>query len=181
MLAIKQFEARIQAVAEHHPAMPVDAVKLVRFALFLQRRVETCMAAIFASHGLSHSAWSLLMMIYSSPRRAISPSCASEALNQSRAHMTRITDELVRGGWVERVPQQGDRRAIDICLSEAAEARLRDALPAVWAEYEQMLACFDPDERALLGGLMRKWIAHLEDRIEALPDAGAQSAEAHHE
>lgn len=175
MFTLRNYEDRVAEINGRHPDMPRNAVMLVRFSLFLQRKLEDRLAGILAAHELSHSAWSLLMMIYSSADRAISPSCASDALRQSRAHMTRMTDELVDAGWVERTPFSGDRRAIDVRLTPAGEARLQQLLPAVWSEYERLLECFSADEAKSLEGLLRKWILHLE-RGEAEPAVGAREA-----
>lgn len=135
---------------------------LVRFVIFLQRHLEDHLTQVLGQHGLSHSAWSLLMMIYSSPTQSINPSVASDALRQSRPHMTRMTDDLAARGWVERIHDSSDRRAVEVRLTAAGEARVGELLPPMWREYEQLLAGFSADETAELGGLLRRWLVNLE-------------------
>ena len=162
MLSLECYEARLSEMARRHPEMPQQKVMLVRFAIFLQRRLEDHLAHVLAKQGLSHSGWSLLLLIHSAPTRAINPSAASEALRQSRPHMTRITDELVARGWVERVQDCTDRRAVVVRLTEAGERGVNELLPAMWGEYEGLLAGFSPEETAQLAGLLRKWLVDLE-------------------
>lgn len=175
MLNLQCYEGRLDEMARRHPEMPTQAVKLIRFALFAQRLLEEHLAGILAKHGLSHSAFSLLMLTYSSPTQSITPSAASEALGQSRPHMTRMTDELVARGWVERVQDSNDRRAVEIRITAAGDAGLRELLPQLWVEYERLLACFSPDESQELSRLLRKWVISLERGDHA--DAGPSQKE----
>jgi len=162
VLNLQCYEGRLDEMARRHPEMPSQAVKLIRFALFAQRQLEDHLTAILNKHGLNHSAWSLLMLTYSSPTQSITPSAASEALGQSRPHMTRMTDDLVARGWVERIQDSNDRRAIEIRVTAAGDLALRDLLPELWVEYQQMLSCFTPDESQDLCRLLRKWLISLE-------------------
>lgn len=162
MLCLQHYEARLACLKQHHPDMPLAAISLVRFVVFLQRRLEDRLGATLEQYGLNHSAWSLLMMIYSDPRHAINPSAASETLRQSRPHMTRMTDELAERGWVERVHDAVDRRAVEVRLTASGEQAVQGILPAMWAEYEALVAGFSPEETAGLATLVRQWLRHLE-------------------
>lgn len=165
MLSVDCYEARLDDMARRYPEMPRQTVMLVRFVLFLQRRLEDGLTHILAGEGLSHSAWSLLMLIHSSAERAINPSAASDVLRQSRPHMTRITDELVARGWVERVQDRVDRRAVAIRLTGDGEAGVSRLLPTMWQEYEGLVAGFSAEEQAAMGGLLRKWLVNLETGV----------------
>lgn len=162
MFSVECYETRLDDMARRYPEMPRQTVMLVRFVLFLQRRLEDGLVQVLAEQGLSHSAWSLLMLIHSSAERAINPSAASEVLRQSRPHMTRITDELVARGWVERVQESSDRRAVAIRLTAAGEAGVSKLLPTMWREYEGLVAGLSAEEQAAMGGLLRKWLVTLE-------------------
>lgn len=166
MLGLSCYESRLANLKSVHPEMPDQAVTMVRFVHFLQRRVEDYLAPTLAAYGLSHSAWSLLMMIYSDPRHAINPSVASEALRQSRPHMTRMTDELAGRGWVERVQDEVDRRAVEVRLTLLGEASVQEILPEMWREYEHLVAGFSSDEANQLAGLLRRWLVNLEQSTE---------------
>jgi len=163
MLSLSCYESRLAGLNRLHPEMPGPAITMVRFVIFLQRRLEDHLAKTLEQHGLSHSAWSLLMMIYSDPRQTINPSTASEALRQSRPHMTRMSDELAARGWVERVVDESDRRAVEIRLTTAGAAAMQEILPLMWREYEQLVSAFSADETAALSGMLRRWLIDLED------------------
>ena len=48
----------------------------------------------------------------------ISMSTVAEALSYSKQNLTKIVDQLVREGYVERLPDPSDRRVLKICLTE---------------------------------------------------------------
>ncbi len=162
MLKLSCFESRLAELQRLHPEMPVQAVSMVRFIIFLQRRLEDELAGILAQHDLSHSGWSLLMMIYSAPRQTINPSTASDVLGQSRPHMTRMTDELCARGWVERTQDPNDRRAVEICLTAKGAAAMQEILPPMWRQYEGLSGRFSAEEIDLFSGFLRRWLLDLE-------------------
>lgn len=162
MIGLQCFESRMAGMQGLYPEMPVRAITMVRLVFFLQRYLEERLASVLEARGLSHSAWSLMIMIHSDPVQAISPSAASEALRQSRPHMTRIADDLVARGWVERVQDAIDRRAVVLRLTAAGRAALNDMLPMMWAEYESLVSGFPDEDAQRLCGLLRGWLADLE-------------------
>lgn len=135
---------------------------MVRFVFFLQRHLDEHLSRVLDARGLNHSAWSLLIMIHSDPDQSISPSVASEALRQSRPHITRIADDLVERDWIERVPDATDRRAVVLRLTPAGRAALEELLPALWAEYERLVAGFSAADAQRLSALLRGWLVDLE-------------------
>jgi MarR family transcriptional repressor of emrRAB len=167
MLSLKCYETRLGEMSRRYPEMPSMAVMVVRLALFLQRRLDDRLTDHLARHGLSHSAWSLLMLIHSSPGGSIAPSEASSVLRQSRPHMTRMTDELVERGWVERHTDPKDRRAISISITPLGQQELERLLPTMWREYEDLTAGFSGEEMTQLHGLLRGWLLHLEGSRES--------------
>ncbi|MBR0565961.1 MarR family transcriptional regulator [Azoarcus sp. L1K30] len=162
MIDLQCFESRMAGMQGRYPEMPARAVTMVRFVFFLQRRLEERLASVLEARGLSHSAWSLMIMIHSDPAQSISPSAASDALRQSRPHMTRIADDLVARGWIERVQDPIDRRAVVLRLTAAGSAALKDMLPIMWAEYESLVSGFPDEDAQHLCGLLRDWLADLE-------------------
>lgn len=165
-MLLADFEARVNAIARRTPGMPRDAVMVVRMVRLLERLLEERMNAIWAAEGLNASSWSVLMMIYADPGSAVSPSCISNAVAQSRAHMTRIADELVAGHWVERQPSTVDRRSVSLALTEEGRSRLDALLPSVGRCYQEALDMFSGEETELLGNLLRRWITALEAKSD---------------
>jgi MarR family transcriptional repressor of emrRAB len=150
------------AVRARHPEMPRGAVMLARLGYHVFRLISERLDAFFARQGLTSSAWTALMIIYASPQRAVSPSQMSAVLAQSRTHMTRVGDELVKKGLVQRVADAADRRRVELRLSRRGEALVRRLLPRAWREYQAMVGGLSRQEAATLERLLRRWIMQLE-------------------
>jgi MarR family transcriptional repressor of emrRAB len=160
---LELLEHGLDRVRARHPEMPRGAVLLARLAYHLFRLQNDRLESFFDRHSLTSSAWTALMIIYASPGRAVSPSEMSAALAQSRTHMTRVGDELVEKGLVQRVPDPADRRRVELALSPRGERLVRKLLPLAWREYEGMLRGFSAREAATLERLLGRWLTHLED------------------
>lgn len=167
-LTFSHYERCIDTVRAQHPDMPRQSVVLVRLAHHVFRALNERLDHFFAAHDLSTSAWAVLMMIYSTPERAITPSEASAAVVQSRTHMTRVADDLVAAGLIERAHDEVDRRRVALRLTASGVELIKRLLPEAWAEYRATLAIFSADEATALETLLRRWLGHLEgeDRSE---------------
>lgn len=173
-LTFSHYERCIDTVRAQHPDIPHQPVVLVRLAHHVFRSLSERLDRFFAAHGLSTSAWAVLMMIYSTPERAITPSEASTAVVQSRTHMTRVADDLVAAGLIERAHDAADRRRVALRLTAGGVERIQRLLPLAWAEYRAALAIFSADEACALETLLRRWLGHLEG--EARPACGSAPA-----
>lgn len=167
MIDLAGYEARLAHLQRSHPEMPGDAISLVRFVTFLQRRLDDHLANVLAAHGLNTSAWSLLMLIYSAPSQSIQPSQASEILRQSRPHMTRMSDELVARGWIARVRESADRRSIALHLTAQGTTAVEQIFPAIWNEYRRLVSHLSADELPAMKQMLRDWL----NAVEHLPPA----------
>ena len=169
---LPQFEDRIHAVCERHPELPRQAVVLSRMIRFLSGAIDARLSHLLTGEGLNCSSWSVLMMIYSDRAGAVRPSCIGQALSQSRAHMTRLSDELVANGWIERVPDAEDRRAVDLRLTGDALQRMQTLLPKVWALYEEMVGALGPGGLDQLEASLRTLLCHIEQLPPIDPATG---------
>jgi DNA-binding MarR family transcriptional regulator len=80
---------------------------------------------------------------------------------------------MERDGLIRRAPDAADRRSSRITLTEAAEARLPDAVAALLRGNREVLRDFTDEEAGLLVALLTRLIANL-DRVasvEASPGA----------
>ena len=80
----------------------------------------------------------------------------------SSAGVTSRIDRLERRGFVRRLPDPNDRRGVIIELTAEGLEVVDDAVAAISASDRQLLERFDPQEIALLEGLLRKLLAALE-------------------
>ncbi|GAA5184015.1 MarR family transcriptional regulator [Niveibacterium umoris] len=162
MIPFDHYQARIDSVRERHPDLPYPQVMLLRLVTHIARGIQEHLDDLLQPYGLNATAWSVLMSIYSAPESTDNPSRVSQAVCLSRPHMTRLTDELVAGGWVERIPSPVDRRSVDIHMTEAGAQRVREIFPKVWQLYDTLTPpaeCGDVDD---LARALRAWTRHME-------------------
>ena len=62
--------------------------------------------------GINENLWFSLMAVYVSPNSEILPSRLSDLMDLTRTSATRLSDDMVERGWVERYINQKDRRQI---------------------------------------------------------------------
>ncbi len=156
------FEQGIGRVAEAFPGLPRQQVILTRLYFFLFRRLNDGLNRMLADHGLNTTTMLALTMIYARPDHKIIPSDLSLALTSSRTNVTRLADELVANGWVERQACREDRRKIFLYLTALGCARVEKVLPRQWDHVTQVWSCLSPEEATLLESLLRKLLGHLE-------------------
>jgi len=89
--------------------------------------------------------------------------------------MSRIVDEIVRRGWVQRRVDQTDHRASVISITEAGEAILDAVRHDRTARLAAGLALLEPEEAAALLAALPA-LESLADHIAAAPSRTAQSA-----
>ncbi len=119
----------------------------------LQRDLECCDRALVACCGLTVAQSNAMLAL-----QGLGSATMNEFAADMRLHgttMTRMVDALIEKGWVERMPDAGDRRIVRVALSPAGHqmaAKLqvskRELLSSVLAqipagEQEAMLAALE--------------------------------------
>ncbi len=106
-------------------------------------------------HGISLSAYEVLMLVGEAPRRRMRVSELSGATLLSVSGVSRMIDRLVREGLVTKQPCEDDRRGAEVVLTTMGRGRLRAArashLAGVRSEF---LGRFSDEE---LVDLARAW------------------------
>ena len=92
----------------------------------------------------------VLSVIASSPERA---NRLAEKSAMSRPSLTGLLDGLEARGWVQRVHVEGDRRGVNLEVTSAGAAALREAEHAMTTELERVLASSPDDRDAVIAGL----------------------------
>jgi DNA-binding MarR family transcriptional regulator len=96
-----------------------------------------------AAHGLPLTWYDVLLELNAAPGRALTMSQLGTVAVVSRSRVSRVVDELVRAGLVERVPNPNDGRSAFARITREGRARLRAAAPTY------------------LGGIERHFTSHL--------------------
>ena len=90
-----------------------------------------------AAHGLPLTWYDVLLELNAAEGRRLTMSQLGEVAVVSRSRVSRVVDELVRAGLVERVPNPADRRSAFARITPAGRARLRAAAPTYLAGIER--------------------------------------------
>jgi DNA-binding MarR family transcriptional regulator len=133
---------------------------LLRTHAAVVRRVE---AEMEAAEGLPLAWYDALLELNAAPERRLRMQDLAARVVLSRSRVSRVVDEMVRAGLVEKVPDPTDGRAAFAVITEVGRAALRRAAPGYLAGVEaHFLAHLTPEERATIAtGLGRV--------LEALP------------
>ena len=89
-------------------------------------------------------------------RGELRPGALAEQLRIAPRSATELVDDLERLGLAERRPDPADRRATLVALTGKGEETNRAIQAAREAEGERFFAALSPDDRAALGGILRR-------------------------
>lgn len=154
-------EACITTTSQRLPGYPEERIRLVRLVAHIQRYMEQSSNRRLKPHGLNYSSYQTLMMLYGSPDFAISPSELSEATGERRTNITRICDELLATGLIERQHHAGDRRKVIVRLTPAGHALVESLQAEMWQSVENLYAGFSPAELQEFLRLLRKQLTNM--------------------
>jgi MarR family transcriptional repressor of emrRAB len=164
--SFSDFEQGIERVSRRLPGMPKEKVLLNRLFFHAFREVHDHYNRFLARHGLNSTNFLALIMIFHSEDNKLNPCALSDCLLSSRTNVTRLADELVQAGWVERQASTEDRRRIELSLTPAGQALMENLLPRIWEHITLQWAQFSAEEMHCFKGLLHKLLANLDDMEE---------------
>ncbi len=141
--------------------MSIKNVTLARMFFYVFKALEDSANHFLAEYGINNTHYIALMMIYSSEGNTLNPCKLSESLLSSRPNVTRLINELVENGWVERKGSMEDRRRIDLSLTSAGMALLEEILPRNLDRINQIWTDFSAEEIDLTENLLRKILSQI--------------------
>jgi DNA-binding MarR family transcriptional regulator len=100
-------------------------------------------AELQAAHGLPLTWYDVLLELNAAPQRRLTMSALGVVAVVSRSRVSRVVDELVRAGLVQRTANPDDGRSAYAQITPAGRSRLRAAAPTY------------------LGGIERHFTSHL--------------------
>lgn len=150
------FDARIEHVGSKIAGLPRQQVLLTRLLYATFRDINDRLNSRLVEYGLNTTTLVALTMIYSSPHNAIHPSELSHTIYSSKTNITRLADELVGHGWVERRACMEDRRKVVLSLTPAGIAVVEQTLPVQWQDMRTIWGCLSEGESAILQELFVK-------------------------
>ena len=155
-------ETRIDATCNRWPGFPRGPAVLVRLVKGIYKAVHDHANAVLRDYDLCHAEYNVLMMLYGTPDRAVSPSELAGAATEKSANITRLTDLLCRKGLLERIPHPEDRRKLDLRLTGEGVACVERMLPAMSGLLLQQVEGLSQTEQRQLETLLKKMLAGID-------------------
>jgi DNA-binding MarR family transcriptional regulator len=81
------------------------------------------------SHGLQLTEYEILVVLSEHPERRLRMSTIAEMVVQSRSRLTHTAGRLEKRGWVRREACVGDRRGVELILTDAGHAAVVEMAP----------------------------------------------------
>jgi MarR family 2-MHQ and catechol resistance regulon transcriptional repressor len=118
--------------------------------------MESKLARKLAAHGLSLSAFNVLMILSRSGPEGCALHELSNLLVVSRANITGLVRSLMERELVERAEDERDRRVRIAKITARGEKLLETVLPGYYLMVRKMLGGISKDENRLLNNLLAK-------------------------
>lgn len=112
--------------------------------------------------GINENLWFAMMAIYVSPNSEILPSRLSDLMDLTRTSATRLSDEMVERGWVERHINQQDRRQIVLKLTAEGESFIQKVWPQISSKSGEAWQDYTNDDYVQLQYLLTKLLNRLD-------------------
>jgi len=98
--------------------------------------------------GLPLTWFDALAQLRMAPAHRLTMGQLATALLFSKSGLTRLIDRMVEAGLVQRLARPGDRRSLHIALTDAGEAKFRQALPIHLDHVKRYFAAYIEDGEA---------------------------------
>ena len=155
-------EHRIEVTHRRLPGYPLEHARLARLITHIQKRQTELCNVVLKPYELNYVTYTALMMMYGSEDQVSTPSELSNATGEKPTNVTRICDELLHKGLIERYPSTSDRRRVVLRLTARGERLVEQFQPKIWQTLDQLYGELSPAELELVTGLLRRPLAHLD-------------------
>jgi DNA-binding MarR family transcriptional regulator len=110
--------------------LDADEQNAWRQYLRASRMLEVVLDHDLQAHGLQLSEYEIISVLSEQPNRRLRMSEMAEVVVQSRSRLTHTAGRLEKRGWVRREACVGDRRGVELVLTEAGLAEIARMAPA---------------------------------------------------
>ncbi|GAA1851360.1 MarR family winged helix-turn-helix transcriptional regulator [Brevibacterium marinum] len=149
---------RIVAAWRHErPDLDVSPMEVLSRVSRLARQLDLARKASFNDYGIEGWAFDVLSALRRSGEPyQLSPSTLLQETLVTSGTMTNRIDRLVTAGWVERLPDPGDRRGVLVRLTSDGRATVDSALADLLVKEREILSDLTPAGRRKLAALLRQ-------------------------
>src|SRR6185503_11676898 len=106
-----------------------DEQQAWRHYLHASRLLEVVMDRDLQAHGLQLTEYEIIAVLSEAPEQRLRMSAIAEQVVQSRSRLTHTAGRLEKRGWVRREACVGDRRGVELVLTDAGSAAVIQTAP----------------------------------------------------
>jgi MarR family 2-MHQ and catechol resistance regulon transcriptional repressor len=150
------YQEKARLHGQRHRQFHWPSMELLFNLIYTYDVIESRLARQMGGHGLSLSAFNVLMILSRSGCEGCALYELSKLLVVSRANITGLVDSLVEKRLVERVVDPADRRVRIARITKNGERLLEDVLPGYYQMVREMLRGVSKEENRVLNNLLMR-------------------------
>ena len=151
----------LRLLSERLPEFSEPQAQISRLLRVVTERLSGNLNESLKEFGINENLWFAVMAVYVSPDSEILPSRLSDLMDLTRTSATRLSDDMVERGWVERHINQQDRRQIVLKLTAEGEAFIQKVWPQIANRDHNVWEAFAEEDYAQLHHLLSKLLTRL--------------------
>ena len=151
----------LRLLSERLPEFSEPQAQISRLLRVVAERLSGNLNESLKEFGINENLWFAVMAVYVSPDSEILPSRLSDLMDLTRTSATRLSDDMVERGWVERHINQQDRRQIVLKLTAEGEAFIQKVWPQIANRDQNVWEAFAEEDYAQLHHLLSKLLTRL--------------------
>lgn len=151
----------LRLLSERLPEFSEPQAQISRLLRVVTERLSGNLNESLKEFGINENLWFAVMAVYVSPDSEILPSRLSDLMDLTRTSATRLSDDMVERGWVERHINQQDRRQIVLKLTGEGEAFIQKVWPQIANRDQNVWEVFAEEDYAQLQDLLSKLLTRL--------------------
>ena len=151
----------LRLLSERLPEFSEPQAQISRLLRVVTERLSGNLNESLKEFGINENLWFAVMAVYVSPDSEILPSRLSDLMDLTRTSATRLSDDMVERGWVERHINQQDRRQIVLKLTAEGEAFIQKGWPQIANRDQNVWEAFAEEDYAQLHHLLSKLLTRL--------------------
>ena len=151
----------MRLLSERLPEFSEPQAQISRLLRVVTERLSGNLNESLKEFGINENLWFAVMAVYVSPASEILPSRLSDLMDLTRTSATRLSDDMVERGWVERHINQQDRRQIVLKLTAEGEAFIQKVWPQIANRDQNVWEAFAEEDYAQLHHLLSKLLTRL--------------------
>ncbi|HEV7860512.1 MAG TPA: MarR family transcriptional regulator [Pyrinomonadaceae bacterium] len=150
------YQEGVRRHGQRHREFHWPSMELLFNLVYTYDVMESRLARKLGAHGLSLSAFNVLMILSRSGQEGCALHKLSNLLVVSRANITGLVRCLVDKGLIERVEDERDRRVRIARITKRGEKLLETVLPGYYLMVRKMLGGISKEENRALNNLLAR-------------------------